>query len=219
MKTRLEMRTKLQRDIMASTASTAFSPTVLDSELDDAYSWARGLYYWEDLSDAKKTSTKANADYYNYPGSWKLGSITSLFVDGLEYDRRNWEDFYKYRLLHPTNDEVVRYFANHNRWFFIFPTPTELGVNNIVVIGNKQGDDMDAGDGAQTIFSQKYEEANEGIVRKAFSSCIKRADQALSKSEEVAALAILTTVRKKELDGKIKDTPLDKPMIEYTQFF
>lgn len=81
----LELRQAVQSDLTVGDESTLYSPTVIDLAINRAYRKAGALFPWPELMDAKKTTTVAGQEYYDYPQTWRSNSVWRLEVGGVRY--------------------------------------------------------------------------------------------------------------------------------------
>lgn len=166
-----EMVDAIQDDVTADDNSTFYSLALIKRVINRAKRKVEALYRWPALEDAKKTSTIANQEYYDYPQSWRDDSIWKVWVDS---DDNNFGDplvfgdyLYEKENDFPAGDKYI--WANHNRKFFIQVNgvaPTSNGDNNIKIWGIKVTAALSADDDT-TIFSYSMPEVNEAIVMEA----------------------------------------------------
>ena len=177
MDTLLQIRQAIQDDLTVGSESTLFSPTLIDRAINRAYRKVSSLFAWPELMDAKKTSTQANQEYYDYPQNWRSNSIWKLTIlDSNNNDDRYGEEpdgsplsFDDYLNWKEDNPEATdKKWANQWRRFFIWPVPTTQGNNNIHVWGIKVPSSLSA-DGDTTIFSYSTPECNEAIELEALA--------------------------------------------------
>jgi hypothetical protein len=178
--------------------------------------WATQLFVWHDLVRAKTTGTKSGAEYYDYPSEFRSESIVQLEIDGVSYGRKNYEDYLDYKRDNSGSD--TKMFASFGRIFFINPTPTVNGSANVSAWGAIQADALTASTSVP-IFSYNKEEANEAVVRKAFSVAVKRQDSGLSVAEESAAISILTKLSADETASTQRNQRFEHPMLDVPDYF
>lgn len=170
MDTLADIREAVQDDLSVGNESAFYTATVIDRAINRSYRKIGGLYPWPDLEDAKKTSSQANVDYYDYPQEWRPESIWKLVVDGITYgldpdgSPMFFSDYLLFKEENPTSTDKI--WANQWRRFFISPTPTTAGTNNIEVWGLNNVVDLDDDDDI-TIFSYAQPEVNEAIALEA----------------------------------------------------
>ena len=174
MDTLLEIRTAVQSDLTVDGNSTLFTPTVIDLNINRAYNKIAGLFRWPELEDAKKTSTVASQEYYDYPDTWRSDSIWRLEIGGLRYGEDpdgsplSYDDYMVWREDEPSSTD--KKWANQQRRFFVHPTPTTNGDYNLHVWGIMIPDSLTV-DGSVTIFSYHMPEVNEAIALEALAIC------------------------------------------------
>lgn len=216
MRTRSDMEVELLARLQVASNSTAYPSSRITSLVKEGYIWATQLFIWLDLVEGKKSHTVASQENYNYPTELKSSSIFMLTVNDEVYERKNFEDYLKYKLDNPTSN--LKIFANFKRQIFIHPVPSDNGSNNLKVWGSIQASSLSSSTDT-TIFTDNKEEGNEAIVRKAFSVAIKRTDQSLSKAEEIEAVAILSKLNQDEWKSTYRDQRLNRPMFSVPDYF
>ena len=223
--TRQDLREWVQSQLSVGAGSTQFTPTRINMEINNAYIlWACSKYNWKPLERAKTTSTKANSFYYDYPANFKLESISRLEISGKKYDKKDYDDFLQYKIDNP-NDTNKRIFANHETFFFVFPTPATDGVNNLDIWGFIVPNVSDARakpltlDTDKTIFSDSAPEVNLAIVKQTLALLKPKAkDKKEGQIEDVEAAGILATAFNKTLGNKQTEQQLNNPMFSHTDF-
>lgn len=161
-----DLVTAVQDDLTIGSESTLFPPTVVKRAINRSKRKAEGLFRWPELEDAKKTSTVSTQEYYDYPDSWQPDSIWKLTVDDVDYgDPIVFKD-YLFEKENSIPSGLTYLWGNQWRRFFIYPTPTTNGNNNISIWGQKITTDLSA-DSDVTIFSYSMPDCNEAIVLEA----------------------------------------------------
>lgn len=207
MDTLSEIRTAVQSDLNVNTNSSLFPPTTIDLAINRAYIKASRLFKWPQLSDAQKTSTELS-EYYDLPETWMPDSAYRLEIDDALYGEDpdgTPMDFNDYLLWKADNvGSTEKKWAVYGNQFFVYPTPTTLGTNNISVWGQKNVDELTL-DADDTIFSHSMPECNEAIVLEA-SLILKRKGEAEKGGDMYSAEAkqILSTAYTKLLREKAK---------------
>ena len=216
MTTREDLENELIARLEVSDNSSLFPSTRITSLIKDAYIWATQLFYWHDLVRARCTSTSAGYEYYDYPENFRSESIIRMEVDDKEYLRKNFEDYQAYKKANPGTNKKM--FASFGRQFFINPTPTVTGDNNIVIWGAIQADALESSTSV-SIFSYNKEEANEAVIKKAMSVALARSDAAQAKQELGDAVVILTKIAQDESANTQRNARLDHAMFNVPNFF
>ena len=75
----------VQSDININNNSEQFPLATVKLDINRAYRKIGGLFKWPQLEDAKKTSSQALQEYYDYPQAWRPFSIFKLTLDDLDY--------------------------------------------------------------------------------------------------------------------------------------
>lgn len=168
MDTFLEMIEAVQSDLTIGDESSLMPLATVKLAINRAYiSKVSAIFKWPQTEDAKLTSTEAGLEYYDYPDMWRPNSIWKLVVDGTDYgDPTAFQD-YRFEIDHDLS------FGNNNKmWankalkYFIYPTPTTNGSNNIEVHGQLIPEKL-VSNGDTSIFSYNMPECNEAIVLEA----------------------------------------------------
>ena len=127
--------------------------------------WATNLFVWVDLLGQVST-VSGNIMIPEF----RSGTIMRLEIDGGELQEKSYEDYLDFRENNPGS--TLKIFANYGRFYFIHPTPTANGTNNMDIWGAIQADDL-TNPTSTTIFSDNKEQGNEAIVRKGLSVALK----------------------------------------------
>ena len=180
MDTLANMVQAIQDDFTIGDESTLYSPTLIKRAINRAYRKAGALFPWPELMDAKKTSTEANQEYYDYPQGWRSLSIWKVEVDNERYGESpdgsplSFDDYLSWKEDYP--DSTDKKWSNQQRRFFIWPIPTTNGTNNISVWGQMVTETL-SNDSDTTIFSYSASEGNEAIVLEAVAILKSKGDQ------------------------------------------
>ncbi len=216
--TRQDIREWIQSQLSVGAGSSQFTPTRVNIEINNAYLWACSKFNWKNLERTKSTSTKAGLDYYDYPPKFRLESINRLEIDGLPYNKKDYDDFLEYRRINPT-DTSKRIFANHDSFYFVFPTPTADGNKNLDVRGFENPNPM-ALDTDKTIFSDSDPDANRAIAKQALATLkAKGKDKKQGQIEDAEALNILASIYNKALGSRQTEQQLDQPAFDVPDYF
>lgn len=212
-----QMRNALQTDLVVNDDSSLYSPTKLDLALNRAYTKIGALYRWAELEDAKRTSTKANQEYYDYPENWQPDSIWKLTIDGTDYgDPLAFKD-YLYEKEQNRPSGLDKMWSNQWRRFFVYPTPTTNGTNNVNVWGQKVVILM-VNNNDTTIFSYSMREVNDAIVMEA-KEILKSPDDSQDQGMlSPGAVQIVTSTWNKIRENQSKQEKT-QPMFEVPDFF
>lgn len=161
-----DIRAAVQDDLTTGDESTLFSPNLIDRAINRAYRKVGGLFPWPELQDAKKTSTQANQEYYDYPQNWRSNSVWKVSIDDERYGEDpdgsplSFDDYLNFKENYP--DSTEKKWSNQWRRFFVWPVPTTQGDNNLVIWGIKVVGSLSE-DSDTTVFSYATPEANEAI--------------------------------------------------------
>jgi len=188
MRSRLDIKTKLQPMLLAVGTATYFTPTRIESAINDAYLSVSAMKQWPDIKKGFVTHTIAGENYVDYPENCQSESIFKISVDGISlYDKWNFEDFL--REAEVTPDSTVKRFSEYGRQIFIYPTPTTTGVANLILWGIIQATSL-ANDGDLTMFTDWADVINEAIMQYAYADLVQNIDQnkslgAIAKGKEI----------------------------------
>ena len=216
MRTRADMEAELLARLQVANNSTMFPSARITTLIQNAYIWATTTWVWTDLVNGKYTSTIANSEYYDYPADFRSNTIMRLTVDGVSYDRKAFEDYLAYKERNPS--DKYKMFASYGRYYFIHPTPTANGSNNITVWGALMADGLPNAN-STTIFTDNKEEGNEALVRKALSVALTRIDKNLSVAEEQAARDMFAKLYIDELAATQRDQRIQHPKFLVPDFY
>lgn len=213
-----ELIAAVQSDMTIGSESTLFPLATVKLALNRAYSKAGGLYKWPDLEDAKTTDTQSNIEYYDYPQTWRPNSIWKLVVDGEDYgDPITFKDYlYEQENDYPSGENKL--WANQWRRYFIYPTPTTPGTNNITVWGIENVEEL-VEDADVTIFSYSTPEGNEAVVLEAVAILKNKGEiqrDGLMLSAEAKAILAGIWKRTKQEKSKYEKT---QPFLNVPDFF
>lgn len=170
MDTLAELRAAVQSDLNVGSESTLYPTTTIDLAINRAYRKAGALFPWPELMDAKKTSTIASQEYYDYPDTWRSNSIWKVVVDNERYGEDpdgsplSFDDYLNWKEDYP--DSTDKKWANQWRRFFVWPIPTTNGSYNLHIWGIMATATLTE-DGDVTIFSYSTPEGNEAIALEA----------------------------------------------------
>lgn len=208
MRTRLDIKTKLQPMLMAIGTSSYFTPTRIDSAINDAYLQVASTKQWGDIKKGFVTGTISGQDYYDYPDNCQTESIFKISVDGeSDYVKTDFEDYLKESEDNPSSS--IKRFSEYGRQIFIYPTPTTTGSTNLILWGVIQPASL-TNDGDVTMFTDYADVLNEAILQYAYSDLVQNLDQ----NKSINALAIGDKIISQEykkiadrLQRKVKNLP------------
>lgn len=214
----LEMQTAVLSDMTINSSSTLYPTATVQLAINRAYRKVGHLFRWPELEDAKKTSTVADQEYYDYPQNWRPDSAWKLTVDATDYgDPLAFED-YLYEQENDNPSGQTRMWSNQWRRFFIDPAPTTNGDNNIVIWGFKTVTAMSS-DADVTIFSYGMPECNEAIVLEAVAILKSKGEAESSgafRSTEAKQIVAIAWAKVKQERMKTKKT---RGMLDVPDFF
>lgn len=166
MDTFAELITAVNTDMNTNSDSPLFTPEAVKLAINRAYWKSGSLFLWPETEDGKKTSTIANQEYYDYPKNWIPDSVWKLSVDGVDYGTPLVFDDYLYEKENNYPTGLKKMWTSQWRRYFIYPTPTTNGNNNISVWGQKVVDKL-VNNADVTIFSYSMPHCNDAIVLEA----------------------------------------------------
>ena len=213
-----ELIEETQSDLTVGSESTLFPLAKIKSAINRSYRKIGGVYRWPETEDAKKTSTFANQEYYDYPDTWRPDTIWKLTVDDEDYgDPLSFSDYlYEKEGEVPSGKDL--FWTNQWRRFFIYPTPTTNGDYNISVWGQTVVEKL-VNDEDITIFSYSMPECNEAVVLEA--GAILR-----MKGEEPKTGVLLSSQAKEIIDAAWKKVKQEgakyiktKPFLNVPDYF
>jgi len=216
MRTRADMETELLARLQVANNSSMFPSTRLTTLIQNAYQWATTTWVWTDLVNGKFTSSVANNEYYDYPADFRSNTIMRLELDGVSYDRKAFEDYLAYKERNPSDQ--YKMFASYGRYYFIHPTPSASGTNNITVWGSLMADTLTLST-STTIFTDNKVEGNEALVKKALAVALTRIDKNLAKVEEQEAISLLTKIYVDEKAATQRDQRIQHPKFGIPDYY
>lgn len=176
------------------------------------------LFEWPEREDAKKTSTVSGQEYYDFPDTWQPDSIWKLTVDGTDYgDPISFKD-YLYEKENSFPSGLSKVWGTQWRRYFIYPTPTTNGDNNISIWGLKAVETM-VDDDDVTIFSYSMPEVNEAIVLEATAVLKAKGeleDKSIFRSNEAKQIVLVAWGKVRKNQAKYEKT---QPMWEVPDYF
>ena len=216
------IRAAVQDDLTVGDESTLYSPNLIDRAINRAYRKVGGLFAWPELQDAKKTSTQASQEYYDYPQNWRSNSIWKVVIDDVRYGEDpdgsplSFDDYLNWKEDYP--DSTEKKWSNQWRRFFVWPVPTTQGSNNIHVWGIKVITALSA-DADTTIFTYSTPECNEAIELEAVAILRSKGDDNdTSQFKSVEAKQILTVAWNKIAKEQAK-MEKNQPFFYVNDFF
>jgi hypothetical protein len=213
---RQDLEAELLSRLQVASNSTLYPASRITSLIQNAYMWATQFVIWHDLVRAVCSHTVENQEYYDYPANFRSESVIRMEVDNLEYRRKNYEDYLAFKRENPNSTK--RMFASFGRQFFISPIPTVTGSENLTVWGAIQADPLTSNTSVP-IFSYNKEEANEAVIKKAFSVAVLRSDAGLSQSEEASSIIILSKLSSDENKNTQRNQRLEHPMFDIPDYY
>lgn len=218
MDTFLELITAVQSDNTIGSESSLYPLTTVKLAINRSYTKIGHLFSWPEREDAKKTSTVANQEYYDYPDNWVPDSIWKLKIDGEDYgDPLVYKD-YLFEKEEDVPSGLTKMWTNQWRRYFAYPTPTTNGNNNICIWGLKAVDIL-VNNTDVTIFSYSMRELNDAIVLE--STAILKAkgeqeDRSQFRSAEAKQIAIVAWGKIRQQQAKHEKT---QPMWDVPDYF
>lgn len=219
MNTLAEIRSVVQSDLNVGANSSLFPSSRIDSAINRAYIKISTLFKWPSLEDSLKTSTALN-EYYDFPSNWSPDSIWKLEIDGDMYGETpdgSPMDFGDYLIwkANNTNSTEKKWAVQYKR-FFVYPTPTSIGDDNITIWGQKIVDSL-TDDGDTTVFSYDMPQCNEALALEA-SAILKRKGESQMEmfSNEAKQILVIAFNHIKKEQNKYKKT---QPFLNVPDYF
>jgi len=159
----------VKSDLTISGNSALYNPTAVKLAINRAYRKSGALFLWPETRSAKKTTTQANIDYYDYPQNWRSDSIWKLRINLERYGEdpdgspMTFEDYLNWKEDYP--DSTDKKWSNQNRRYFVSPMPTTAGL--VICIWGYENVEELVNNSDVTIFSYSTLEGNEAIVLEA----------------------------------------------------
>ncbi len=213
-----DLQTTVQSDLNVDSNSTLFPLATIKLAINRAYRKAGALFRWPELEDAQKTSSVSTQEYYDYPDTWRPDSMWKLVVDDKDYgDPLAFKDYlYEKEEDIPCGADYI--WTSQWRRFFIYPTPTASGNNNISIWGSKVVETLTDDDDV-TIFSYSMPECNEAIVLEAVAILKSKGENDTGsqfKSAEAKQILVLAWGKVQQDQAKYERT---QPMFQVNDMF
>jgi len=188
MDTFVEIIEAVQDDNTIGDESSLFPLATVKRAINRAYiNKVSPLFRWPQTEDAKVTDSIANLEYYDYPDWWRPNSIWKLVVNGVDYEEPLAFKDYEYEKEHDFPSRKEKIWSNKALRYFITPTPTADGDDNIEIHGQRIPAKL-VDDGDCTIFSYNMPELNEAIALEA-KAILKAKGEELDPSQFASAEA------------------------------
>ena len=213
-----DFQTTVQSDLNVDSNSTLYPLTIIKLALNRAYVKAGGLFRWSELEDAKKTGTITDQEYYDYPNNWQPDSMWKLKIDDEDYDDPLVFKDYLYEKENNFPSGLTKTWTSQWRRFFVYPTPTAIGSNNISLWGQKTVETLTENSDV-TIFSYSMPECNEAIILEAGAILKSKGEDLKAKQfKSLEAKEILTIAwnKIKQNQAKYEKTT---PFLDVPNFF
>lgn len=218
MDTFLEMQEAVQSDLTVGAESSLFPVATIKLALNRAYRKSAGLFRWPETEDSKTTSTAANQEYYDYPSTWRPDSIWKITIDSVDYGEPMAFKDYLYEKEEDLPSGKTYMWTSQWRRYFVYPTPTTNGTNNVTVWGQEVVDKLTE-DTDVTIFSYSMPECNDAIVMEAVAILKSKGNDAKTgEMVSIEAKKILATAWNKirQEQGKYTKT---QPFFDVPDYF
>lgn len=219
-----DLQTAVQSDLTIDSGSSFISPTTVKLAINRAYRKAGSLFRWPSLEDAKKTSTTENQEYYDAPDTWRPDSIFRVEIDDVQYGEgldgspMMFDDYLTWKRDSINANSTSKKWAVQWLRFFVYPTPTTTGSNNISIWGMKNVTTL-VNDSDTTIFSYSLPECNEALVLEAVAILKNKGEaEKAGAFRSTEAKQILGTAWQKIRQEQAKNEKY-QPMFNVTDFF
>lgn len=218
MRTRGDIKTKLTPMLFATTTSTYFSPTRIETAISDAHIDVADDKPWPDVKRGFVFDTSGE-ESFDYPDNCQSESIFRISINGVStYKKKDFEDFLTFKESNPSSTE--KYFSEYGRQIFITPIPDDVaeGTHNGIFWGLVQAVALTA-DGDLTIFSDWADSVNKAILLWAYHDLIlnidaNKANDALAKGQAIINKAYLKIAKRQQ-----RKTMIDRPQFDLPDLF
>ena len=213
----------VQSDMNVLDEAPLYPLVKVKSAVGRSYTKCAGIFRWSGTESAKRTTTQANIEYYDYPSEFRDNSIYRIEVDGDQYGEgddgspMDFGDFLIWKADSDNANSTDKKWANQQRRFFLYPIPTSTGLT-IDVWGQKVVTALSSGSD-RTIFSRSMPECNEAIVLEAVAILKSKGEEEKAgefRSQE--AKQILITAWNKIRQEKAKYEKV-QPFFQVTDMF
>lgn len=166
-----EIYEAVQSDLNVLDEAPLYPVATVKTAVNRAYAKCAGLFRWAGTEGAKKTTSQANVEYYDYPQEFRDYSIWRVEVDGDQYGEdpdgspMGWEDYRIWRADDDNSGSTEKKWSNQRRRIFIYPVPTTSTA--VISVWGQEVPDKLENDSDITIFSYSQPECNDAIVLEA----------------------------------------------------
>lgn len=213
MELRSDLQSFIQRKLLAGNNTSYFSPTAIQESINDNYILLASMKPWDKKEKGFIFST-ADDYYYDMPSNLATGSTFKLEIDGESYIKINFEEFLKVK---DDGTSTNKYFAEYGRQFFVYPSTT-VGTSNATIWGIIQAAEL-TGDSDTTMFSYAEAQLNMAIAELAYADLIQPINSTESDKAQARAKLIIDQTWQKMADRSQRETMVDRPMFEITDYF
>lgn len=204
--------------LMATSTSTYFSPTRIETAISDAHIDVADDKPWTDVKRGFVFDTSGD-DYYDYPDNCQSESVFRISINGdSSYKKKDFEDFLKFKEENPSS--TAKYWSEYGRQIFITPTPPAVaeGTHNGILWGLVQAVAL-TNDADLTIFSDWADPVNKAILLWAYHDLIlnidaNKANDALAKGQAIINKAYLKIAKRQQ-----RKTMIDRPQFDLPDLF
>jgi hypothetical protein len=223
--TNLEAKQALARKLNIDYSDIANNDLFTEADLQD-YVQSGVTKAWDykpwDFTEAAKSGTTINTNYYDYPQDTQLGTASLLFVDGEEYDKKDFRDYQRHLKGNPSSEEKI--WAEHKGFIFINKNSYTIGVT-YDVFGKLNAPTLSAS-GDLLPFSpatdnQEYS-GNRAIIHFAYAEALgseKKKNPNQATLEEKKAYAILDILWKPFADARALQQTKDRPFFNVPNYY
>lgn len=213
----------VQSDNNVNDTSPLFPLSTVKSAINRAYIKSAGLFRWPGTESAKKTTTQANQEYYDYPRDFRDDSIWRIEIDDVQWgddldgSALKFLDYLAFKSDDYNKGSTRKIWANQKRRFFIYPVPTTAG--QVISVWGQRIVDSLSDNNDITIFSYSMPECNEAIVLEA-SAILKSKGEEDKPSEfrsaQAKQLLVLAWNKIQQEQSKLEK---DLPFFDVPDFF
>jgi hypothetical protein len=211
-------------ELLAGTNSL-FSLAVIKTAIQLASKRAWDYRAWPFSKEVLKLTyvPPVSGEYYeDYPNTYADEAIEKLKVNGLEWGKRNFDDYQLWLANNPTSTQKI--WSTYKR--FWFANKNALTASDEIAIDGKLKAPSLSADADLLPFSPDFDDnedsGNHAIVRLAFADLMaseKKKEYQLATTEEKAAFGMLDVLWAPMAERKAREQSQDRPFFDVPDFF
>jgi hypothetical protein len=170
--------TDLQAEVLvelgSDTTSSFYTEKNIRDWLDASHKWAAAYHKWPQTEYKDKSGAfTSGTETYSYPNAgFRTDSIRILQIGSDLFQKKNFEDYLKYRENYPDRDD--KYFSDYGRTLYVNPNCSSGTIYAYGQLTPKTLGSV-ASSTASTVFANSEDEVDEAIIEKTISLAFRKA--------------------------------------------